>query len=213
MSAAAVVVDVVVPARNAADTLGDVLARLPLGLARATIVVDCASIDATGQVARDRGALVVREPSGGYGAACLRAQAQLSAMPQPPEVVVFLSAHSGNHAAQVERLLEPVLHQGAELAIASGGDRPRLQERAVARLIDTVFHHRFARLGVSRAIRFPALIALGMTDRGDGWDVEMLVRALRLGLTTAEVSLDEAARSPTPAARTLFHILRHATVR
>jgi hypothetical protein len=65
-----------------------------------------------------------------------------------------------------------------------------------------------------RAIRFPALIALGMSDRSDGWDVEMLVRAVKLGLSCDEVPLPvEAHRSSRAFGRALLHILRHATMR
>jgi hypothetical protein len=65
-------------------------------------------------------------------------------------------------------------------------------------------------------MRFPALIALGMSDRGDGWDVEMLVRAVKLGLSCDEVVLPtktEQADRKQPIGRALLHILRHATMR
>jgi hypothetical protein len=63
-------------------------------------------------------------------------------------------------------------------------------------------------------MRFPALIALGMSDRGDGWDVEMLVRAVKLGLACDEAELpDGAASEPTALGRALLHILRHSTMR
>jgi hypothetical protein len=64
-----------------------------------------------------------------------------------------------------------------------------------------------------------------MSDRGSGWDVEMSVRALKLGLTIAEVPVggkEQARDRPAPAravgaaaagGRSLFHILRHATMR
>jgi hypothetical protein len=61
-----------------------------------------------------------------------------------------------------------------------------------------------------------------MSDRGDGWDVEMLVRALRLGVGIVEVDLGlggtpagvRGVRAACAAGgRSLFHILRHATVR
>jgi hypothetical protein len=61
-----------------------------------------------------------------------------------------------------------------------------------------------------------------MSDRGDGWDVEMLVRALRLGVGIVEVDLGLGGDRGRPAGssaacaaggRSLFHILRHATVR
>ena len=63
-------------------------------------------------------------------------------------------------------------------------------------------------------MRFPALVALGMRDRGEGWDVEMLVRAVKLGLSCDEVVLPvDAHRKDRSFGRALLHILRHATMR
>jgi hypothetical protein len=42
-------------------------------------------------------------------------------------------------------------------------------------------------LGPFRAIRRDRLVALGMTDRGSGWPLEMIGRAGRLGLRVIEV--------------------------
>jgi hypothetical protein len=53
-----------------------------------------------------------------------------------------------------------------------------------------------------------------MSDRGDGWDIEMLVRAVKLGLSCDEVALPaDAHREPKALGRALFHILRHSTMR
>jgi hypothetical protein len=52
-----------------------------------------------------------------------------------------------------------------------------------------------------------------MRDRGDGWDVEMLVRAVKLGLTCDEVTLPADVRGAKVGGRALLHILRHATLR
>jgi hypothetical protein len=84
----------------------------------------------------------------------------------------------------------------------------------VTALIDTVYGHRWSGVGPVRAGKFPALVALGMGDRGDGWDVEMLVRAIKIGLTCDEVALPaDSHRDPRFGGRALFHILRHATMR
>ena len=94
--------------------------------------------------------------------------------------------------------------------------RRRLEERALARLIDTVYRHRWSSIGPVRALRFPALVALGMSDRGAGWDVEMLVRAVKLGLSCDEIELPAEAdpgRSARGIGRSLLHILRHSTMR
>jgi hypothetical protein len=218
-------VDAVIAARDAAATLPDVLARLPLRQLRSVVVVDQASRDATSAIARDAGALVLRESRGGYGAACLTAIAHLAALPEPPATVAFVPADGRADAADLLSLLAPIADGSAELAIGVRARGAPIRERVVVGLIRAVYRHQFHDLGPMRAIRFPALIALGMSDRGGGWDVEMQVRALKLGLAIAEVPVTAgtAARTRTlphaaagaaaAGGRSLFHILRHATMR
>src|SRR6185503_4757427 len=179
-------IDVVVPARDHAGSLGTLPRDLPHRVIRSVVVVDRASTDRTPEIARDAGALVLREPSGGYGAACLRAQAHFSALPRVPDVIEFV------------------------LGIEPG--RRGLGAKLVTGLIDTVYRHRWSGVGPVRAMRFPALIALGMSDRADGWDVEMLVRAIKLGLSCAQIPLPRVdQRAPPGRGCALLHILRHAT--
>lgn len=212
-------VDVVVPARNDARVLPGLLDALPGRDLRSTIVVDRDSSDATAGIARDRGAVVLREPSGGYGAACLRAMAHFAELPEPPDVAVFAPADAHLRAGDLAALLQPLAEKDAELAMGVRG--AGLPQKLALGLIEAVYRHRFRDAGPVRAIRYPALVALGMSDRGDGWNVEMLVRALKLGLGIVEVPVGEGPGRPhrgvkaaaVAGGRSLFHILRHATVR
>src|SRR5262249_9782885 len=112
--------------------------------------------------------------------------------------------------------------EGAELAVGVGGGGS-VPDRAVAKLIGAVYRQRIRGVGHAsalRAIRYPALVALGMRDKGGGWDVEMLGRALKLGLddavrpaTAASAPRRSLAAGAAAKGRSLFHILRHATLR
>ena len=207
-------IDVVVPARDDAAGLATLLRELPRRTIRSVVVVDRASTDRTAEIARDAGALVLREPRGGYGAACLRAQAHFSSLPRVPDVVVFVPADCPQAASAVPELVAPIAERSIELVLGVEAGRRRLGEKLVTGLIDTVYRHRWSGVGPVRAMRFPALIALGMSDRGNGWDVEMLVRAVRIGLTCDEVMVPaDAEREPKALGRALLHILRHATMR
>lgn len=220
------IVDVVIPARDCADTLGDVLAGIPARAARSVIVVDNGSADTTAQIALDAGAVVRREPYGGYGAACRRAIAHLEALPTPPDVVVFMAGDGSDDPAQIPALLAPIRNDNAELVIGVR-ERPRgLEAKLALVLIGALYRHRYEDLGPFRAIQFPALIALGLGDRGLGFHVEMQVKAIRYGLRIAEVPVP---RGPQPAGegegrrriavsaeragRTFFQIFRHAAAR
>jgi hypothetical protein len=208
------VIDVAVPVRNHAASLGALLKDLPHRSIRSAVVIDRASIDRSAEIARDAGALVLRASAGGYGAACLRAQAHFGSLPRVPDVVVFVPGDRPAAAAAVGELVEPILERGVELVVGHETGRRKVREKLVLGLIDTVYRQRWSGVGPVRALKFPALVALGMRDRGDGWDVEMLVRAVKLGLTTDEVSLPaDAHRDPKVGSRALLHILRHATMR
>ncbi|MDQ3368327.1 MAG: glycosyltransferase [Myxococcota bacterium] len=208
------VIDVVVPARDHAASLPPLLRDLPHRMLRSIVVVDRASKDRTAEIARDAGALVLREPTGGYGAACLRAQAHFSSLPRVPDVLVFLPADRPSAASAIAALVAPIHERSSELVLGIESGRRGVGEKLVTRLIGTVYGHRWSGVGPVRAMRFPALIALGMSDRGEGWDVEMLVRAVKLGLSCDEVVLpSDAHRLERSLGRALLHILRHSTMR
>ncbi len=207
-------IDVVVPVRDHAASLAPLLRELPHRILRSVVVVDRASTDRSAEIARDAGALVLREPSGGYGAACARAQAHFVALPRVPDVLVFIPGDRPAAAAALPALVEPIVDRGVELVLGSAAGRRRITERLAIGLIDTVYRHRWSGVGPVRAIKLPALVALGMRDRRDGWDLEMLVRAVKLGLSCDEVALPaDAHRAAKVGSRALLHILRHATMR
>ena len=208
-------IDVVIPAHNAAATLARLLRAIPPRTVRSTVVVDRASTDRTAELARDGCALVLREPTGGYGAACLRAQAHFSSLPRVPDIVAFIPGDRPASAAALAELIAPITDRNVELVLGADRGKRDFRARLVTGLIDTVYRHRWSGVGPVRAVRFPALIALGMSDRSSGWDVEMLVRAVKIGLSCDEVALpDETSQDrPRPLGRALLHILRHATMR
>lgn len=214
--------DVVLPARDAEGTLPTLLDAISGRDVRALVVVDRGSKDGTAGVARDRGAVVLRA-AGGYGAACLRALGHFAELPEPPDVVAFVPGDAHLGPGDLAALLAPLASVDAELTLGVRPGRGAVRDKVVAGLIHAVYGHRFHDPSPVRAIRYPALVALGMSDKGDGWNVEMLVRSLRLGLGVLEVDLGPgepirgsrlgAAAAAVAGGRSLFHILRHATVR
>jgi glycosyltransferase involved in cell wall biosynthesis len=204
-------IDVVIPALNAEASVGRLLAALPRREIRSAVVVDRGSSDRTAELARDAGAVVLRSEAG-YGAACMRALEHFATLPQPPDIVAFVPAADAEAAAAVAALCAPIRDRGVELSLGMRG-RARWSERLVTGLIEAVYRQRVAGMGSVRAIRYAALVALGMNDRGEGWDVEMLIRSAKLGLTTEDVPLSGAETSRRTLGRALFHIARHSTMR
>ena len=233
------IADAVICARNAAPTLAGVLERLPRRSLRSVVVVDRDSDDGTAEIARDAGCLVLRESTIGYGSACQAAIAHLESLPRAPDAVAFVAADGTEPAVEIDALLDPIRDGGAELVIGTSldgssvsTDSPlaELGDRVALGLIGVLYRHRFSAMSSFRAVRFPALVALAVGDRGSGWDAEMQVKAVKLGLQIAEVAVGSGQsgtkrrvggskhRAKTVAsarrnARMLFRILRHSTTR
>lgn len=184
----------IIPALNEEDVIGTMLSRIPAGMFDWIIVADNGSTDRTGEVATEHGAIVVREPERGYGAACLKA---LDAVPAQCAVVVFMQADASEDPKDTEILLAPISNGRADLVIGSrvlgnadpGALLPHQQfgNDVAALLIRLLYGHRYTDLGPFRAIRMDALRRLRMRDRNYGWTVEMQVRALQEGLRVVEV--------------------------
>jgi glycosyltransferase involved in cell wall biosynthesis len=224
-------VDVVIPARNEERTIAEVVRAVPSRSVRTVVVVDNASDDGTAQAAENAGAVVVREGRVGYGAACLRGVAHLSTLPRPPVAVVFLSADGSDDPADIPALIQPLRENLFDLVIGSRvlgqaalGARQKAGNLVATNLIRAIYGHRYTDLGPFRAIRYPALIALGMRDPGYGWLVEMQVKALKVGLRIAERPVafkdthrttfrDRVKEGVGTSAKTLFQIFRHSTAR
>jgi len=217
-----VFVDVVIIATDCARELAMVLERIPRRGVRSIVVVDNGSTDNTGLIARDHGAVVLRSKRGGHGLACARAIAHLDALPNHPHIVVFIDPNGPEDPAALPALVDALKAKRAELALATNNDskaRRPLQDRAMLGLIKAIYGHRFAEISNFRAIKYPALVALGMCAEGEGWSVEMMVKAVRLGLDIVEIPVGRfsEARPGRPqskgTSRKLFRILRHAAAR
>ena len=205
-------VAIVIPALDEEQALPGVLAALPrpgapvgpstVATLGAIVVADNGSTDRTADVARAAGAVVVREPRRGYGAACLAALAHLRET--PPDAVVFLDADGSDDPAELPRVLGPLLEGRADLCVGSrvaGAREPGAFTAAQAlgnalapALLRLLWGARVSDLGPFRAIGWEALERLGMRDRDYGWTVEMQARALAAGLRYAEVPVSYRRR-------------------
>ncbi|MBS1117871.1 MAG: glycosyl transferase family 2, partial [Deltaproteobacteria bacterium] len=134
-------IDVVVPARDHAASLVPLLRDLPHRLIRSVVVVDRASKDRTTEIARDQGALVLHEATGGYGAACLRAKAHFSSLPRVPDVLVFIPGDRPAAASAIGALVGPIADRGVELVLGVEPGRRNLGDKLVTGLIGSVYRH------------------------------------------------------------------------
>ena len=198
-------VGAVVPARNEADNIGEVVREL-LALrdgARRLIddfvVCDNGSTDATSQRAREAGARVVHQERPGYGIACLTAIDAL----EPVDVVLFTDGDRSFEAAQCVGLIEAIA-AGADLAVGSralGRMEPgalsvaqRTGNRLAGLLIRLLWGQRVTDLGPYRAIRNDALELIDMRDKAYGWTIEMQIKAIQHRLQVVEKPVDTYRR-------------------
>jgi len=185
----------IIPALNEEQGLALVLAALPGETLDRVVVVDNGSRDRTAAVAAEGGAQVVKAARKGYGSAC---QAGLVHMKDdPPDIVAFLDADFSDDPADLTALLAPLKAGQADLMVGSRelgrmapGAMPwhaRWGNRLATRLMTLAHGGSFTDLGPFRAVTWDALERLAMQDPGCGWNVEMQVKALRLGLRCREV--------------------------
>lgn len=201
----ALIVDVVIPARDEIRSLPLVLADLPRELVRDVIVVDNGSRDGTGAAAAARGCVVVTEPRRGYGSACLAGLAFLSSRVTPPDAVAFLDADHSDHADELPLLIAPIADGRADLVIGSRAlgrsergallPQQRFGNALAAFLIRRLYGVAVSDLGPFRVITWEALARIGMGDRDYGWTAEMQVKAAKAGLRYAEVPVSYRRRA------------------
>nr|WP_255526016.1 glycosyltransferase family 2 protein [Frigoribacterium sp. CG_9.8] len=175
------------PCLNEEGALPWVLARLPDGYR--AIVVDNGSTDRSAQIAEAAGALVVREPRRGFGAA---AHAGLLAATAP--IVTFCDADASMDPQDLVPLVALVESGTADLAL--GRRRPttgkawpvhaRFANFALAWLMRRATGVPLHDLGPMRAAHRDALLALNLTDRRSGYPLEMVLKASRAGWTIVE---------------------------
>ena len=186
---------VLIPALNEEAALPHVLADLPTEIVEEIVVVDNGSSDRTAELARAAGATVLSEPRRGYGWACLAGIEYLKT--RALDIVVFLDADYSDHPEELPAVVKPIVGGGYDMVIGSrtkGEAEPgallphaRFGNALATTLIRLLYGFSYSDLGPFRALRFPSLLELGMTDRTYGWTVEMQIKAVRRGLRITEV--------------------------
>jgi glycosyltransferase involved in cell wall biosynthesis len=191
---------IVIPALNEEESLRTLLPELQ---GQQVIVIDNGSSDATAEVARAAGALVVDEPQRGYGHACWRGFQ--TAVEQGAEIIIFMDGDGSDNPADLPQMLAPILAERADLAIGSrvgkhaerGAVPPqaRLGNWLVSRLLNMMYGVHLHDIGSFRAIRASTLARLHMREMTFGWPVEMLLKAARAGYRIEEVDLHYRRRT------------------
>ncbi|MEO6457711.1 MAG: glycosyltransferase family 2 protein [Chloroflexia bacterium] len=193
----------VIPAWNEEGNIGRVVADIPRDLCHVVVVVDNASTDRTAEVARESGAVVVRQPKRGYGYAC--AAGVSKAYKLGADIIVFLDGDYSDYPEEMPLVVGPILESKADLVIGSrlsGGTMEKgalpshaiFGNRLIAAIMLLRFRVRITDLGPFHAIRADVLRQLRMREMTYGWTVEMIVKAARRKRRIVEVPVSYRKR-------------------
>ncbi len=195
----------ILPCLNEAETVGSVVDEALAGLAAASvqgevIVVDNGSSDNSAEIAAAHGARVVHEPRRGYGSAYLAGLAEARG-----EAIVLADADGTYPLGDLRPLLDE-LRGGADLVLGSRFNRSMEQgampflNRWVGNPVLTGMLNLFFRARVSdahcglRAVSRAALPTLDLQTTGMEFASEMVVKAVKRGLTIREVPITYRVR-------------------
>ena len=196
-------ISVIIPALNEEEPIADVVRGVAAtGIPREIIVVDNGSTDRTAEHAQQAGAKVVKEPTPGYGRACV---AGVRALSSECEIVVFLDGDGSDCPEFMNQLVDPIIAGMHDFVI---GSRTRGQREPGSMNLQQIFAGRFAGWLLSilygvrytdmcpfRAIRRDMLARLSMREETYGWNLEMQMRAARAGLRILEVPVNQRCRT------------------
>ncbi len=192
-------IKVIIPAYNEADAIAHVIHDIPSEV-NETIVVSNNSTDATETNAKQAGATVLSEPRKGYGYACLKGLNYIKQQVQKPDIVVFLDGDYSDYPEELTQIIAPIVNDDIDFVIGTRVKHLR-EEGAMTipqifgnwlatSLMKFFFKAKFTDLGPFRAIKFDKLLNLNMTDKTYGWTIEMQLKALKQGLSYAEVPVN-----------------------
>lgn len=187
---------VIIPAYNEACSIGKVIADIP-GIVSEIIVVDNNSTDNTAVNATASGATVLSEPKAGYGYACLKGMDYIASKNDPTDIVVFLDGDFSDYPQDLLHVIAPILEN--EMDFVVGARVKELRQKGsmtvqqvfgnwlASYLMKLFFKSHFTDLGPFRAIKYPVLLQLQMSDKTYGWTVEMQLKILKQKFTYVEV--------------------------
>jgi glycosyltransferase involved in cell wall biosynthesis len=188
-------IDIVLPCLNEAAALPIVLGALPAG--HRALVVDNGSTDGSPEIAASYGAVVVREPRRGYGAAVHTGIEAASSA-----VVAVLDADGSLDPGVLPEMVALVRSGGADLAVGRRVPVSRGVWPWHARAGNAVLAALLRRKGVPvrdigpvRVFRRADLLGLDIRDRGFGYPLELLLRAAHTGWRVVEIDVPYSARA------------------
>ena len=193
------IICVIIPAYNEEASIGLVIKDIPK-IVSEVIVVSNNSTDNTILKAKSAGATVLSETRKGYGYACLKGMDYVSALENPPDIIVFLDGDYSDFPEELTKIVAPIIEKNIDFVI--GARTSKLRERGsmtkpqifgnwlATSLMNLFFGSSFTDLGPFRAIKYDKLLTLNMEDKTYGWTVEMQLKAIKRRYTYVEIPVN-----------------------
>jgi glycosyltransferase involved in cell wall biosynthesis len=140
-------VSVVIPAKNEANSLRELLPRLwDIESVAEIVVVDDGSNDGTGSVARENGARLVQHSTSLGNGGAIKAGARAA----ENDYIVFMDGDGQHQADDIPAMIEHLEIQGADMVV---GARDESGQASFARRLANGFYNRFASVVTGQSIR------------------------------------------------------------
>jgi dolichol-phosphate mannosyltransferase len=193
---------VVIPTRDEEATVGAVIDAVRPYTGN-IFVIDGNSCDRTREIAVQHGATVIVQSGRGKGGALRQALRELS-----QEIVVFIDADGSHDAADLRKMVQPVIEGKADMVVASrylgGSDELHGSWNNFVRMVGSSL----VTLGINyrwnahltdvengyRAVRRTAALEAGLTAPDFTIEQEMVMKMLKKGCRVAEVASHEYER-------------------
>ncbi len=193
-------VSVIIPALNEAESIGFVVSSMPWEQIDECIVVDNGSTDGTAEIAAAAGARVIQSPRG-YGAAM---HAGVGAALVSSAILVCMDGDGSDCIEDITRLIGPIARGEADFVIGSRMRGHRDPGSMLATqlfaaflmgwLAKITYGFRYTDMGPFRAIRRTSLERMQMSEMTYGWNLEMQLKAVELGLRIQEIPVNYRRR-------------------
>ena len=211
-------VAVIIPARNEADRIAaTVTGAIALAGVSLVVVVDDGSGDATGAIARQAGAIVIRHARNRGKAAAMQTGASAAGLidqrerHEHPRHLLFLDADLGESAARAAPLADPVIAGTADMTIAVFATTVKLGGHGLvvglsgAGIRRAVGWQPVQPLNGQRCLTRAAFEAARPLARGWGVETALTIDLLRQGFRVTEVEVELAHRATGTGLRAQLH--------
>jgi len=202
MSIENIKVSVVIPAKNEAFTLRDIIIGCKK-YASEVLVIDGNSNDGTKKIAENEGVKVFQDEGTGKGIAV-----KLGIEKAIGDIIVFIDADGSHDTKDIPKLIAPIVNNKADIVIASrvqgGSDEWNRNIDERLRFIGTIVVNTIVNLrwrkkftdvqNGFRALRASAARSLDLKEEITTIEQEMVMKALKKGYRISEISSHEYAR-------------------